>query len=83
MGEKAKRLRASRPVVEVGQLWRDWINGGQVTVDCVVVAVGELDVVLGVLSFDGSSFTVDHDVTPGATIVRNKNFVSSYWRLVA
>ncbi len=83
MGEEAKRYRESRPTVEVGQLWRDWINGGQVTVDCVVVAVGELDVVLGVLSFEGHPFSVDRDVAPGATIVRNKNFVSSYWRLVA
>jgi len=83
MGEEAKRFRESRPTIEVGQLWRDWINGGQITVDCVVVAVGELDVVLGVLSHESSSFGVEHDVAPGSTIVRNKNFVSSYWRLVA
>lgn len=82
MGEEAKRFRESRPPLEVGQLWRDWINGGAVTVDCVVVAVGERDVVLGVLSFEGS-FTVGRDVAPGATIVRSKNFVSSYWRRVA
>lgn len=68
-------------MIEVGQLWRDWINGGQITVDCVVVAVGELDVVLGVLSFEGSHGL--RDVEVGATIVRNKNFVSSYWRQVA
>lgn len=69
-------------MIEVGQLWRDWINGGQITVDCVVVAVGDQDVVLGVLSHEGGGL-FERDVAPGATIVRNRNFVSSYWRRVA
>lgn len=88
MSEEVKEVprEPDRPTIKVGQLWRYCVYGGRITIDCVVVAVGERDVVLGVLSHKGSLFGVawvEHDVTSGATIVRNKNIVSSYWCLVA
>lgn len=63
----------------VGQVWQDWVNGGEKTAECVVVAVGHYRVALGVLGSTGDFLSSDN-MEPGNVITRNRNFVWNYWR---
>lgn len=82
MGAEAAAHEASLPTPQVGQVWRDWVNGGDITADCVVTAVGEKDLELGVLWVSSADWAKYNDCMPGSTIVRGKLFVRRYWRLV-
>lgn len=84
LDEKPAGVLPHEPVgdFELGQLWTEWVNGGKVTAECVVVGLGRYHVALAVLSTSCRQLESE-GIAVGNVVRRNRNKVWNYWRQIA